>query len=128
MSIVDGWFALDGGTTQVDLGAFQVGGVSTDDLRRSIHAMATTRMDDPGSAEQGIAGSRVTIYDTAETRGDYVNCMYTHDDIAWVFATFKEQEADVLERYRARVATRSSPGTSSPLLECEYRGVRRPRQ
>ena len=97
MTIIDGWFALDDGTTQVNLGAFQIGGSETDDLRQSIHTMAMTWMDDPGFTEQEIAGRGVTVYDTAEEHGDYVNYLYVHDDIAWMFATFEEHASDVLE-------------------------------
>jgi len=97
MAIMDGWFALDDGTTQVNLGAFRIGGADTDDLRQSIHRMAMAWLGDPGFAEHEISGKRVTVYDTAEAHGDYVNYLYVHDDIAWIFATFAEHAADVLE-------------------------------
>jgi uncharacterized protein len=96
MTIVDGWLDLEDGTTVANLGAFQIGGAEADDLRRSIHAMAMAWMGDPGHNEQEIAGRRVTVYDTMETL-ERVNYLYVRDDIAWLFATFEEYAADVLE-------------------------------
>ena len=96
MTIMDGWFDLDEGTTVADLGAFRIGGAETDDLRRSIHRMAMAWMGDPGYVEQEIAGRRVTVYGTMETL-ERVNYIYVDYDIAWLFATFEEYAADVLE-------------------------------
>jgi hypothetical protein len=96
MTIVDGWFDLEDGTSVVNLGAFQVRGAETDDLRGSIHALAMAWMDAPEFAQEEIAGKRVTVYDTMESL-ERVNYLYVHEDIAWVFATYEEYAADVLE-------------------------------
>jgi hypothetical protein len=37
--------------------------------------------------------------------------VWVRDDIAWIFATFEEHAADVLEAYRATAAARSSAST-----------------
>ena len=97
MTVLSGWHQLDDGTNVVNLGAFRVGGADTGDLRQSIHAMAMAVLDGPAYTEQEIAGKLVTVYDTAAEHGDYVNYLYVHDDIAWVFATFEENAVDVLE-------------------------------
>jgi hypothetical protein len=95
MTIVEAWFDLEDGSSVVNLGAFQVRGADPVDLRESMHGLALAMMGDPDSAEEEIAGKRVTVYDTMETL-ERLNYLYVHDDIAWVFATFEEYAADVL--------------------------------
>lgn len=104
MTIVDAWFDTEDGTSVVNLGAFQVRGADTDELRGSMHALAMAMMGDPGSVEEEIAGKQVTVYDTMESL-ERMNYLYVHDDIAWVFATFEEYAAVVLA---------SLPGASIP--------------
>ncbi len=96
MTIVTGWYELDDGTNLVNLAAFEIRGADTDRLQSSIHALALAMLDDPAYSEQEIAGKRLIVYDTAEAHDGYVNYLYAHDDIAWVFSTFEENAADVL--------------------------------
>jgi len=64
-----------------------------------LYAGAGYAAEHLSSAERQLlfAGKQVTVYDTAEDRGDYVNYLYVHDDIAWAFATFAEDAAVVLD-------------------------------
>ena len=81
MTVMDGWFDLEDGTSVVNLGAIRVQGAETDDLRRSMHALALAWMDEPTFAEREIAGKRVTVYDTMEAL-ERVNYLYVHDGVA----------------------------------------------
>lgn len=96
LTIVDGWFDLDDGNSVVNLGAFQIQGATTDDVRQSLHALAMAWMGDPAYADQEIGGKVVTVYDTSETL-ERVNYLYVYEDTGWIFATVEEYAADVMD-------------------------------